>query len=36
MNKIKVGDVFLESTSLIAQTFKVNNLGDITKRQGGS
>lgn len=36
MNKIKVGDVFLESNSLIAQTFRVNNLGDITTRQGGS
>lgn len=36
MNRIKVGDTFLESNSLIAQTFKVNTLGDITTRQGGS
>lgn len=35
MNKIKVGDTFLESTSVIAQTFKVNSLGEIGTRQGG-
>ena len=36
MNKIQVNGVFLESGDIIAQTFAVNNLGNISTRQGGS
>lgn len=35
MNKIQVNGVFLEGGDVIAQTFSVNNLGDISTRQGG-
>ena len=33
--KIKIGDEFLDGSSIIAQSYEVNNLGDIANRQGG-
>ncbi|NRA93290.1 MAG: hypothetical protein HRU26_11505, partial [Psychroserpens sp.] len=36
MNRIKVNDEIIETTSLVAQTYRVNNLGDISTRQGSS
>jgi hypothetical protein len=33
--KIKIGDEFLDGGGVVAQSYEVNNLGDIANRQGG-